>query len=236
MANLHPLYLYTPIATGIKPASTFGVSSITTDQINNTSRGMFSPIIATNEEITNDIIKTEKESKSINLNKISEEYLISIANRDKTTAYDKLAILFKYKSELVKTLLETAIILIGELDIKTVNTCFREVSPNMSAEDAVLVTKLLLQTHKLGSRSSYMEKAKNIPVVPTIELKDIIRFSDVDESYMKLEYCSRSFWLFPTYLIILNKKKINKSLTSTKDLPELEGIDTKIARQISEIQ
>jgi hypothetical protein len=242
MATLHPLYLYTPIATGIKPipsgsqkitgVPTFGAPY--DNQANDESPGMFLPTIATNQEITNDIIKTEKESKSINLSKVSEDYLVSVANRDKTTAYDKLGILFKYKSDLVKTILETAILLVGELDVKTVNTCFQKVTPNMSPEDAVLITKLLIQIHKLGSRSSYIEKARNISLPPTIELKDIISFSGVDESYIKLEYCSRNYWLFPVYLIILDKKKINKSLTSVKDLPDLEAVDTKIAREISE--
>ncbi|CAH6419515.1 Hypothetical protein POVR2_LOCUS17 [uncultured virus] len=193
---------------------------------------IFTPKVLNSLELFNDIQLNKDRFQSNNLVLTAVEYMYAIAKlRD--DAYQYLAMIFEYKAFLVKTLIETAIYLIGDTEMRLTNRILRSASEDMTAEAAVQCTKLMLNAPKWSSFTRI--RIDNQKINPSWDLKSIIAETGVLENeYIKLEYCEKKYWSFPLYLRELKSPKINTSIKTVSDLPSLQPLDIKRAREVRE--
>lgn len=235
------LHILKPIASLTSEAEDEGDSS--------SSLTTFTPTIIDSTELASQIEAELRLTKKVDLDRVQFQYLYDLA-RNKNEVYNQLAILFQYKIHLVKAMLETAIYLVGDTEMRIINRIFETVSEDMSAMEAVLCTKLMIGASKYSSYTvNVLYKHKKVD--PNWVLKDIIKNARVTkevkkgerttkvenrvrDSFMKLEYCEKEYWDFPSYLIRLNIPKVNTQLRFVTDLPDIEDIDIKRARDIEE--
>ena len=198
-------------------------------QLSNTT---FVPSVLVADELFLEIQNNKDRFEDNNLTWIAFNYLYSVAHL-REDSYKYLAMLFEYKAFLVKTILETAIYLMGDSEIRLINRIFRSTSEDMSAETAVQCTKMMLSSPKWSSFT--LNRLDTQKINPNWNVKAIITETGVlEKEYLKLEYCEKKYWSFPLYLRELKSKKINTQLLFVTDLPSLEALDIKRAREVSE--
>lgn len=192
----------------------------------------FTPELLDPQEVITEISRNRERYENVDLTGAAFWYLYYVAH-NKSEAYDYLSIFFEYKQFMVKTLLETALYLCGDTEMRIINRIFVTVSESMTALEAVLCTKLMISAPK-WSYFTVNVLYEHVKYPPVTSLTDAVTSTGVKKEYMKLEYCDPIYWQFPQFLRRLKSKKVNKHLYFVTDLPKVEPNDERWARQVQE--
>jgi hypothetical protein len=168
-----------------------------------------------------------------------QDYKEAILSGNRKAAYKQLKILYKQNAYLIKALFEAVIDTINSADLKLVALTFTIVDENMKAIDAVLLTNQMCDTNHSDKFRLYVDNPdKTLKKVikgiekGKIDVADIIEASEgfVDDTYLKLNYCDKDYWLYPIFLTAT--VNINKIPTGELTLPAAKIADRRKARKI----
>ena len=221
----HPIQVLTSIAT------------LTSDAARQREQRLFlfafTPEVVDSADIAEKIQEDSQRYEEVSEEKLYIRFLWAIANRH-SNVWDILAIIFEDKSRLVRLLIQAAIFLVGDQDLRVPNRVMDEAREDMTAETALLCTRLMLDATKWPVYA--VEVLYQLPVDPEWNLQEIIYTTGVRLSYHKLSLCEKRYWSFPLFLQRLREKvpKIGTTLRQVATMPTLLPADVKIARQIRE--
>lgn len=205
------------------------------------ARAMFKPTILSTDDLQRELGVFAERHKTIDVSKLVFDYMYSVGMLDKASAFDHLVKLYQFKTYLVKALLETVIFLTGDSELRIVNSIFEHSSEDMSAETAILCTRLMLDATKHSSFTVYalLKNRDKWPDVPTMNIQQEVDMSGMHPSLVKLSYCSVKYWNFPRYVREVSKEGhrkllVKRSILWVAPFPKIEPSDIKLARLMTD--
>jgi hypothetical protein len=183
----------------------------------------FMPTIDNNyEQIISHILDMEKEGLEKKAINSSLEYVDFIEKGNIKSAVKALSGFYKYKSILIKTVLETALITIGNASQSSVNSIFNEMEEDISPISIQILTRFMIGCPKSDGFKNFLltDQARNILDDMDSDIPEIP--SRFGKYYDKLKYCSKEMWLYPSYIL---KTAKNNVISKLEELPRKTEID-----------
>lgn len=209
---INPLYITSQVSKN--------VGSNGTDPKDSDKSSMFSPVFNDDyENIIKEIKKFEGTSEAKLLEYVSS-FERSVKSGNIEDAVAAISGIYKNKTLLVKTLLETAMKLIPASKSIVTNKVFNVADINMNAREVVEAVKVMCQAKKGNYRY--------VPSPKTGEsISKMIKSAGTkcNNDYKKLSLCDKEYWSYPIYLLTSAKddagKKIKDvTITSSEEILE----------------
>lgn len=163
-------------------------------------------------EIISQILVIEKENKKkmIEEGVASFEENLSLGNAKGVV--DSIMVIFQYKNIFIRSLLESSIRLVGSFDQIVVNTVFENCSDDMTATEAYQLCKLIMETleditpSESNGYLKYLDALTKTNSEKVANKKKKLEIYSLPEQYNKLSECSKTYWLYPYYIINTTRK------------------------------